>query len=579
MSISKFQDRVTKSGCVQVVLFASAAVLIVGMFYGACAGGAQSNRTDFANGAPAFKLAGETVGLGETQMAIESALQRQRQQGAMEPFAELAAISDTLGQLVERASASVLAKKIKLPLDDNSIISGMEALQKETIPEVRANLTKQGQLKPGATDKEFEAKFKELAGRNLSDALKSEVDELRKNLADPKTRNLVVGDVTPRLLLKFYKDSMKITDADVKDSYDEWTLKRVYLGKADVDGPKALADLKNGSTFEGVMTKYSKDNVQGGKSIADTTIPLPKSTVLSSKDYEGLRTLKVGGITDVVKVSDGYAIYKLIGARSNAPKDFETNKASYVTEFKNKQANTKLMEEIKAIKTAGPFTWDSKGFQAAYEYNEALRDPALAIDAKAQEAKLRSIYAMAKAAAAKAGVDHKAAQLTQLQTVSILYSLKTADHAALLPAKIEAMEAVLEGTASINLELELSDLYVEAKNGPKAADALVKAMQSNGLFDATGQRAFGDIAAKATALKQKGMLSAADEKALTEEQNRWREGKAAEDKAAAEAKKIDEEAKKKADEEAKKAKASTASSGTPPAADKSKDPAKDPAKK
>ena len=556
----------------QVVLFGSVAVLVVGMVYSGCAGGGDAAaRQAQANGQPAFKLGDVTVGANECELAISNAIQGQRQQGPVEPFAELSIVSDTLSRLVDRAATQVLAKKVKLALDDNSIIKSMQTLQQESLPEMKANMLKQGQLKPNATDKDFDEAFKKLSGgKTVAEAMKSQVDELKKNLADPKTRDMVVGDVVPSLLLQFYRQSQKITDEDVKGSYDEWTLKRIYLGPVDKDGPAALGDLKNGTTFEGVMTRYSKDPAQGGKPVADATIQMPKTQILSSKSFEGLRNLKVGGITDVVKVDDGYAIYKLIGAKNNAPKDFDTNKASYVSEFKNKQVNAKLREEIDGIKVPGAIAWEAKGYQAAYEYTESLRDPKLAMDPKAQEAKLRSIYEMAKAAAMKKAFDQHAAQLAQLQTVYVLYTLKGADHGALLQQKIEAMEAVLDTTASVSMELDLSDLYVEAKNGPKAADALVKALQANGLYDATGQKAFGDIAAKAIALKKAGMLSAADEKTLTEEQNRWREVKATEDKAAAETKKIDEEMKKKQEEEAKKAKATAPK----PEAGKPQDPVK-----
>lgn len=521
--------------------------MFAGMFYQGCSGGANQPRNE-AKGVIAAHVGDVALTVADLEDGIRRSEQQRQQSGPLEPEDEVSIYSTAIAQRVTNAQNIVLIRKAKIPVDDNAILGAVEMTMQQEKMMMKFQLAQQNQLSMTATDAEFDAAMKKRGGKSFTELVAENKKLVSNKLNDAAIRERLVADLAEPIARQYYVNQVHATDDDVKSSYDNWTLKRVYLGPIDDVGTKALADLKNGSTFESVMDRYSKDPVQGGKKVSESTITFPKGQLLTEKEFEPLRNLKKGETTSVIKVRDGYAIYKLIDAKSNPPKDFDSNKATYVDQFRSNQATPLYNAAFEEVKKT-PIKWELKGYKALYEFGELRFHPNP--DKAAEKKLLDGLLVDVKSAVDAKGADLRAAQIGLYAIAQAIYD-KSDDKAAARPTLISALEGYLEGAESIKARLHLVDLCIEAKDGIHATNQVVQALKANGSYDAEGARTFRDISEKALALKTKGLLPSDGEKLIQDEQRKWRELKDREDKAEAEVKKAADEAKKKADAEDKK---------------------------
>lgn len=548
--------------------------MFAGMFYQGCAGSNNQSRGE-AKGVAAARVGDVVLTVADLEGAIRQSEQQRQQSGVLEPEDEVSIYTTALSQRVVNAQNIVLINKAKIPVDDKAILGAVELTMQQEKMMLKFKLAQQGQLSMTATDAELDAALKKQGAKTFAELVAQNKKLVSSKLGDSAIRERLVADLAEPIARQYYANQVRATDDDVKSSYDGWTLKRVYLGPVDDVGTKALADLKNGSTFEAVMDRYSKDPVQGGKKVSEGTITFAKSQLLSEKEFEPLRNLKAGDTTGVIKVRDGYAIYKLVEVKPNPPKDFDANKATYVDQYRTSQSTPAYNAAFEEAKKE-PIKWELKGYKAVYEFGELRFHPVS--DKVAEKKQLDAMMADAKAAVDAKGPDLRAAQVGYYAIAQAIYD-KADDKAAARPALITALEGYLDGAESVKARLRLADLYIEAKDGVHATNQVIQAFKANGTYDAEGARTFRDISEKALALKTKGLLSPDGDKQILDEQQKWRQLKDREDKAEAEVKKAADEAKKKADEEDKKlAEAKKAAEAKKPAPTKPDAPKTDPTK-
>ena len=561
MSISNFQEKAAKTGCFQIVFFVCAAVLVGGMFYQGCgAKNTDDRRANLANES-AVKVGSIDVKMSEVDQAIQASLTQMRDQRNIGPDAEAYAYVGALNKVVRGALTKILAQRNNIPIDDKAVLASLQAALEDGIEAERQKLA------PTGTQKEFEDKFKAAHQNTPSELLKARLDEMRKNLDDPKLHDLIVADSLQLVVSNWYRTKVDGSEAAVRASYDKLTFKRIYLGPKDNDGTKALGDVKNNEPFEAVMNRYSKDPASAGKKVGDNTIDLPRSTITTLPEYEPLRSLKPNDTTGVIKVPEGFAIYKLISVKSDAPKDFESKKKKYISDYVSQNAFTKMDADLKALQKQGPITWALPGFAAMWDASEVFNSPET-LDPTAMEKKAVDLFNKAKAISDKSTnpLEGTVAKLAAYFVIGRTYMM-TANKDPLRKNMIWALEAVLPEVDTVVDRLRLVDMYIEEKNGPKAAENLIEALKANGQYDAEGQQNFGNIAAKAAAMRTAKLMSAEDDKAFQQEQQRWVQLKADEEKMTKESKAADEADRKKQEAESKKIGNAPA---TPPSA-----PAKD----
>ena len=125
-----------------------------------------------------------------------------------------------------------------------------------------------------------------------------------------------------------------------------------------------------------------------------------------------------------------------------------------------------------------------------------------------------------------------------------------------------AQAAGIQDTA---LSLELADLYAEAKDGAKATASLVAASKANDRYDASGDRAFRDVAAKALDLQKKGVLTKDQLASVQAQQASWSAARTNNQQAASQAKTDDASVKAANEAEIARQKAEAAKAASAPA--------------
>ena len=568
MSISKFQEKFLAKGCGTAILIGCAAVFgaLAFSYFGKGSGGGSD-----ANGQP-IKIFANVGGIPVPATAIEQALQhiqQQQQQGAdptsTPPSVQVGQYGEALDGILNHAAVLSIAKQAGVSPTDDQIRDAAKADLARRIEMNKLQMEMQGQLKPGATDADFDAIMKSQLGKSLSEFEKQQLASLDATLKDPDKRPAAVEQFTEPILISTLAARTVPVDAEVKASYDQDTFKRVLLREKPAPSPTTESriaqvekDLAGGATFEQVMDRYSDEAPMAKKKPSDNQQVLTPSQIDSDKALGALKGLKVGSVSAPVKTPEGTSIYKLISVKNQAPADFDKNIAKYRQRYQEAKAKSTVDEQSKQILTQKT-EWLSKGYKAAYDVTRPDVDAS----------KAQALYEEAKAAIAKTeGYDLRPAQLAEYAAFDLIWSAPTADKVKLRPERIQVLNDYLQNMENFSVRMELVGLYQDDKNGPAAAECLAAAARSNNSYDQIGFSHFGDVAARLMQLRSSGAVTAEQAKAIEDVQAQWKKDKAEFDAAQAKQRADDEAARKKAMEEekkarddAKKAKASAAPTG------------------
>lgn len=536
-------------GCLPVIAVGIAAIFVGSMFYtcgqsNALTGGMGSEGEDAAT------VLGTASGVPLSPGALEAAEAQTMAQfqmgGELGPDLQTIMTAQALSKVVDQANIAALARQAGVKFTDE---------------EIRGLMTRELDRLARGTPEEIK-QFEQMTGQPLAQMRTQRLQELDKLLAAPGQRSALEAQFAGPLLVATYKARIKPTEADVRKSYDTWTVKRIVLRASGAAGEqpearaqKVLREIRGGLAFEAAMNRYSDETPPEKKRVSEQTSTVSMRDVLTNPDMRPLMNLKPGGVSEPVKTPEGPVIYKLISVKSDLPKDFEKRKAHYTEEYVDAVAQAQIGEALRKLReTPGNVTWQNQGVGALYAYNQTMSDRTISRDPKALNDRLRTLVAQASEALTKAEpYGQKYAALALYGATNALYNAPGADKAKLRPDRIKALEAILETTESPALRLDLAGLYEAEKNGQKAFDNLLQAASANMDTTNSGQTAFEGIGKRLSALQAAKLVTPEQVAQVEKEMRRWREDKLAADKMEAETRAQEEAARKQAEAEAKKA--------------------------
>jgi acid phosphatase family membrane protein YuiD len=533
-----------------------------GMFY-SCALSSRQHGPEQAQSRTAFTVAGTPVPAEIVSQGVDAQLQGQmRQFGAMAdmlgPTFEAGTYARVLNGLIDQAAYLPLAKKNGVDLGDAALLKAAERQLDEEAAAQREQAEMTGQLKKGATDKDWDDFLKKNVGKTFAEIRQMRLDGVRKALADASQRDSAMISLARPALEQQLASKMNVSDEQLRKSFENVTYKRVLLktgvpGKTpDERAQAALKEIQGGLKFETAIDRYSNELPTPGKKLSETTNTASGSALATDPQFKALADLKAGQVSGVVDVPEGKAIYKVVSRTPNVPKDFETKKEDYRRKAVADLVKADVDRQLKELKASGNLVqFSAPGYRALYEYSLMTGDNPMA--PVADLAKAQQIYNQAKQAVQKnEGYDARAAALAQYAALDSMYNAAGSNKESLRQARIDTTLALLETSESHKLRMDLVELYVEAKQNQPAAEQLLTAARNNTSFDETGQRRSQEIGAKRQELKSKGILSAEQERMILDEERRWQKDKAETDRLAAEQKRMEEELRKQAEAEAKK---------------------------
>ncbi len=578
LSISKFQN-VIHGGCGRVFIVGISVVFVGGLLYQGCGGraGIAAEQSGASRGAgraetEIAQVAGAPVTAGAIQAAQERLLGGQPMPPTMAPAQELALAGAALSGAIETTNALALAKGKGIDTSDAAVL----AFVGRELPKIlKEQVLQSPGMKPDASDADVDAFVKKQAGKGLGDLVKEQLAGFTKSLADPQKGPAFRAQVIPLLVIDAGKAKIQVSDEELRKSFDVVEVKRLVVPSFGTGGPddakakakadEALAAIRGGLSFDAALDKYSSSaGAPGQKPSAAPPLPVPASQIGENPQYKALVGLKPGDVSNVERGPEGYILMKIVGAKSNLPKDFETRKERYLDALKTQRSQKAFTEELKRFGETNPPKFSSDGYAALYAYTKLTSPPSslnpAATPPAPTEAQFRGIIDGAKRVG-KSDEGYRLATLVRAQAFDRLYALSK-NQPALADERIETLLASVEAKDDFDARLTLVDAYLGKRDYKAAAEQLQAAARANTQYDAQGQDRFGKIASKLIALKKDGQLPADLEAGVQGEQDRWRNEKKAADDAQAQAAKLQaEDAKRQADAQkaaeaaAKKAKA------------------------
>lgn len=557
MSITKTRTFIEKSGCGWVTGIAIILVLVGGMFY-QCNNSQQQANQGQGKGQDSTPTVASVGGLNITSGMVQAAFdQRQQQVGAPTPESELAAYGQAIFQWVDQGLRLEALRANGFNPTNEEVLKLAEPSIDMNFFLVKFQMEQSGQLKQNSTQAEFDELLKKNTGKDQATLKKEEVDQIKANLADPKRRGAVLASVANELLREKLTAKVQVTDEEIKKSFDTYTFKRIRVGTG-ADATKKLEEaqsaLKSGMTFEAAMDKYSIESAEHGKKKSESTANLPYSSLMSTPYYEPLLKLKEGDVSEPIEEPGvGPTIYKLIGIKSDPPKDWEKTKEETRKQLASQKASVMAQEEVDKVRDTAKIDWQSPGFKVLYEYTKIINDPELSKQANADAKIMRGIIDEASKVTGADSIGTRVATLTKFGAFNQIWlAAKPADRTALEDERLAILGETINVIESPDVRLDMADILVNKKDGKGAIQQLTAAANGNITTDALGQSRYSRIYSILEKVRRDKLASEEEIKAVEDIQKSWQERSLEQAKFDAEERRLRDEAAKKAEEERKK---------------------------
>lgn len=497
--------------------------------------------------------------------------------GTLPPSEQGQVLATSLTNQVREAALVEVAKQHGIAVSDSEALKAVSDQIDGTIASAKIQLQMRSHSKQLPTDAELDAEIAK-TGKTTAEIRKQALDDAKTALANPATRGPLIAPIAAKKLDESVAAGIKMTDDELKATYDSFEFKRILFKPAPGKSPaaeaeKVLDELKQSKDpFEKFMDRYSQDAPEPSKKLSESITTVPYSQ-LQQDPMSKLKVLKPGQTSEVLSLPEGATIYKLIAIKHNVPKDFDKTKETIRTSAAKAKAAEQLSATIEKAADSATIKWTSPGYHALYDWLKASQAAAK----QDKGTKDKALGIVEKEAADAAGKEdppgHKAAILAQYLCVKALYD-DAADNErkAVAQRLVPAIQAVVDETSDLSIQVELVDAYLELSDGKNGVEALKQLAQNNTNLDFSGQGIWNDVNARMLKLKTAKLLSPEDEKQLQDIQAKWKSDKADQDKtAAADAKQAaDEKAKADAEQkrlDAEKAKADAAAKKNAPKAD------------
>lgn len=567
LSISSVRNFMEKSGCAMVVSIVIGLVFIAGIALTGCPGargGATPPPSEVAENAVAT-VGGEAV----IEPLVEEMAQQQlgmftQQMTSIPPFLEANAYGYAVDEQIRGTALFVVAKNRKIDLSPDRVIDIMAPEVDKQLLEERSKMIQDKTLKEGASEAEWTEAFKKkFGGQTPAQAKDNQLKSFRQQLED-KVRGMTFRRYAANIaVLKSFESEIKVTDEDLKKSFDSYNTKRIFLDQSKRPGEdlqkladKIVAEVKAGKSFETAMNEYTDESPGEGKPKSENSFIVGGTTISLDEQFAPLVGMKVGEIK-IAAMTGGVSIFKLNAIVPELPADFEKNKEKLRKEHAERLAIKAMQDELMKIKDSDQVVWKSEGYKVVADWYKGQSDPKQVGSKAMRTAFMKDIMERAKKAIAAGQIGEKQAILTRYVAFSDLWGQSTdAEKKTMRPERLEVLGQVADSSGSFAVLIELVDMLIEDKKGEEAAERLSQASSTmQGDFGPSGQNNFGDVASRLEKLKAGKLAGDEALKRIQEGLNQWRTEKIESEKAAAEAKKQEEAEKKKIEEEEKKAKA------------------------
>ncbi|HVT12439.1 MAG TPA: peptidylprolyl isomerase [Fimbriimonadaceae bacterium] len=550
MSINQINKLFQNKGCniaVSTVLGVSV-IMMLGAGMRGC-GGQDPNQQQAGHMQPVvtvgdFKISPDLVKSQQNESPV--ATERMRQEGSQ------------IDALIHSGLALILAKKEGVDLSDANV---KQSIIQQELGTQRQYLEMIGQLRPGATEQEFESAFKSMNGVSLLDARKQLEAKIDGNLKDDTERLATEGAAAPALLIDKYKSKFTPTEDEVKKQFDMFRVKSITvtpkIAGVKPDDPKAkdaeqakaeaiLKEIKGGLSFEAAMDKYLDKPTEKGKKASDESNPIPADSITGQPYADFLSKAKPGDVSEIFAASQGPTILKYVGRKIELPADYASKKAQLLDDEAKRKAGKYVSDEINKLDTPANVKWDSDGYHILHDF--------LAIDnaqppAPDKSKKLKDIVDRALKIPAGAIGSDAAAAAARLALREVTSTMPAAEAAKLAT---QVLSLYVQQFPELDAKIELTEAYIKAGDADNTASTAKDAADMISVrTDDQGKALWAQLNKAITEAKDKKLFPPDVVKSLDASYVQWLK-----DYAAAEQEKKDEEAeRKKTEEELNKAKA------------------------
>lgn len=450
-----------------------------------------------------------------------------------------------------------MAKKYGIEASDQDIENVVAQNIDSEIANVKQQFISSGKLKADATEAQFAELFKKELGRDISqvkkDALTQNAEMLRTG-SDLRIPIAALAISEP--LMNAIKKEVKLSDDELKKSYDSLQFKRITLSKGDpmATAKKVEAELKGGLSFEQAIDRYSESPADPKQKASEKVEPLSRVILRGFDAYKPLENLKTGEVSAPIAIGQSVNIFKLVGIKSELPKDFEAKKDTYRESQATSLAAGKLQSDLQEAQKTAKVEWKVKVYEWLYNYGRLTAEN-LPLEER-QQMETQILDESLKAATEGEADQAKLASLLSYVTFESIYGrASAAEKAKLDEKKIQVYEAYLMDNEDTAMRLELVKVYQKQKDGPAFNSQLAAAANANlGGTDPQAQGLYSEINKLVREGEESKLLTAEQVTELKKIQQTWVEQKTEQDKIDADLKKQEEEAKKAAEAEEKKAK-------------------------
>lgn len=477
------------------------------------------------------------------------------------PSFQLQLQGGVLRSSVANILAIEMAKKYGITASDQDI----EKVVAQNIESELGNLKQQyitgGKLKPDATEAQFAELFKKEQGQDLSE-LKSKALQQNAEMLRTGTdlRIPLASLAVQQPLLDALKKEVKLSDDELKKSYDKLEFKRITLTKNDpmATAKKIETELKGGLTFEKAIDRYSESPADPKEKASEKIEPLERIVIRGFDAYKPLENLKPGEVSAPISIGQSVNIFKLIRIKSDVPKDFDKQKDSLRESQTARIAAGKLQTDLQEAQKTAKIEWKVKAYEWLYAYGRLTAENLGADERAKLERQImeESLKSVTEGDAAQAKLSSLLAYVT---FESVYGAASAAEKIKLDDTKVKVYEAYLLDHEDPAMRLELVKVYQRLKKAEEYNSQLNAAANANlGSTDAAAQGRYSEINTLIREGEGAKLLTAEQAADLRKIQTLWVEQKAEQDKFDAEQKKLEEEERKKAEAEEKKAQAEAA---------------------
>lgn len=558
MSIVQIQELFQKKGC-QVVLGIVALFVMVGLLVtGQCAG--MNNAAQGPDTESIVAVDGNRLTYREFQTLVDRQQEQSSQQfgGFQLPQAYLLIQRpQILTGAVRLLAFQSMAKAKGVKVDEASVTAFLEMELDRQINLEKATLIKEGKIKSDADQAAFEKAFKDKFTRTPAEIKTEQVNQIKEQFKTNATE--AIRSQTPLMLMNQVTAGIKISDEELKASFDNFTVEAMAFSKPDM--PEDEREKK---------AEEAKTALAGGKAWADVakqmaltpeTSTFTRSEIEAQENVKSLLDLKAGQVSDVLMTPNGPTIYRLTKIEPKLPSDFEANKESLRRSLAQGRAADQLKKEADALIATDKVQWNDKAMKLLYDLGIALEDPKMQASAAERKSRMQAFEAEAVKLAGSTEPGAGYAPQVRLIAQQVYWNdLTDQEKSTLRKDRIEALEDFFTYSEDSAFRLELYDLFMAEGDKENAAQQLAAAVDSGIGYDQMGQQQISEIRGKLFEAESNKKLEPEQLEVVKKALNTWAANKAEYDKEqtaiAEEQAKIDAEMeaeRKKMEEEDKKA--------------------------